>query len=242
MRNEMKRLLVLAVLALLPAAAAQAEGAAGYWTGELVVPAQSFEMTLDLVEKDGSWSCKLSVPQMGLRNFEGSNVTVEGSTVKFGLEGIPGEPVIEGTVSEDGSTLEGHVTQAGQQVPMKLTRGERPADADVDIYAEFRGDGVPGEGLAGDWKALIEQGPFKLRLILHVTQDADGNLSASVDSLDQGTEGMDVDDISIENGEVYFDMLELGAAFEGKMNADGSAIEGNWTQGQQMPLTFKRAG
>ncbi|HEX5603949.1 MAG TPA: alpha/beta hydrolase [Pyrinomonadaceae bacterium] len=92
----------------------------------------------------------------------------------------------------------------------------------------------------GDWKGAIDAGGVKLDLILHVTQK-DGALSATLDSPDQGATGLPIDAISVTGKSLKFEMKSLGASYEGIFSADGSQIEGEFSQGpQRLRLTFKR--
>ena len=94
--------------------------------------------------------------------------------------------------------------------------------------------------VAGDWLGTLEDGGQKLRLALHIKQAADGALSATMDSLDQGVNGIAIDKISFQNGKLSFSSNAVHGTYEGKLTA-GSTIEGTWSQGQPLPLNFKRA-
>lgn len=93
--------------------------------------------------------------------------------------------------------------------------------------------------VAGDWLGTLEEGGQKLRLALHIKQAADGTLSATLDSLDQGVNGIAIDKISFPNGKLSFSSNAVHGTYEGKLTA-GSTIEGTWSQGQPLPLNFKR--
>jgi pimeloyl-ACP methyl ester carboxylesterase len=92
----------------------------------------------------------------------------------------------------------------------------------------------------GDWKGTIEASGVKLDLVLHITQK-DGALSATLDSPDQGATGLAIDSISVTGKSLKFEMKSLGASYEGVFSADGSQINGEFSQqGVKLPLTFKR--
>ncbi|HKI03434.1 MAG TPA: alpha/beta hydrolase [Thermoanaerobaculia bacterium] len=99
---------------------------------------------------------------------------------------------------------------------------------------------VPGEGAAGQWLGALDVGPTKLRLGLNVEKTSDGGLSAILDSIDQGAK-IPVDTVVFERGILRLGLKAIGAAYEGTMNADGSALQGEWSQGgRKLPLTFQR--
>jgi len=92
----------------------------------------------------------------------------------------------------------------------------------------------------GDWKGTLEAAGTKLDLVLHINTK-DGALSATLDSPDQGATGLPIDSISVTGKSLKFEMKSLGATYEGVFSADGSQIEGQFSQqGLRLPLTFKR--
>ena len=95
----------------------------------------------------------------------------------------------------------------------------------------------------GDWKATLQAGPGKLRLALHIVETESGEMSATMDSLDQGAMGLRIDSISLEENKLEFTMNQLSGTYSGIVAADGQSIEGTWTQGpNSSPLKFERAG
>jgi len=92
----------------------------------------------------------------------------------------------------------------------------------------------------GDWKGTLEAAGTKLDLVLHISTK-DGTLGATLDSPDQGATGLPIDSISVTGKALKFEMKSLGATYEGVFSADGSQIEGQFSQqGLRLPLTFKR--
>ena len=99
---------------------------------------------------------------------------------------------------------------------------------------------VTGERAAGDWLGALKVGAATLRLGLHVDRKDDGGWSAVLDSIDQGAK-IPVGEISFVNHTLKLSIAAIGASYEGTLNAEGSAIEGAWSQGgQKLPLTFER--
>ena len=95
-------------------------------------------------------------------------------------------------------------------------------------------------GIAGTWLGVLDAG-LKLRLGLKVQQQADGKLTAKLDSLDQAAYDLPINSITAENGLVRFTATSLNLSYQGKLTADGSQIIGELRQGTlSFPLTFKR--
>ena len=95
-------------------------------------------------------------------------------------------------------------------------------------------------GIAGNWLGVLDAG-LKLRLGLKVQRQADGKLTAKLDSLDQAAHDLPINSITVENGVVRFIATSLNLSYEGKLSADGSEIIGELKQGTTgFPVTFKR--
>ena len=99
----------------------------------------------------------------------------------------------------------------------------------------------PASQIVGDWQGVLQAGDQKLHLVLHITQTSDGALKASLDSIDQGANGIPINEISFQGGTLSFSSAAVGGSYKGKLNVATSQIEGTWSQGQPLPLNFKRA-
>lgn len=106
------------------------------------------------------------------------------------------------------------------------------------LLAAFAG----AQTIEGDWQGTLKAGGAELRLTLHVTKGDNGALKATLDSVDQNAMGMPISSITVNNSVLKFEMAEIGASYEGKMNAADGRITGTWTQGGgSLPLDFARA-
>lgn len=97
------------------------------------------------------------------------------------------------------------------------------------------------QNIAGDWQGTLSANGAELRLVLHIVQNADGTYKATLDSVNQGANGIPVTSIAIKNASLNLTIDAVHGTYEGKVSADASKIEGMWTQRQALPLTFKRA-
>jgi hypothetical protein len=95
--------------------------------------------------------------------------------------------------------------------------------------------------IAGDWKGTLNAGGAQLRLVLHITAAKDGILSATLDSVDQGANGIPVSAITLKDSTLAFTIDAAHIAYEGTVNKDATEIDGTFTQGQPFKLDFKRA-
>jgi len=95
--------------------------------------------------------------------------------------------------------------------------------------------------IAGDWQGTLSAGGAELRLVLHVAKAADGSLKATLDSVDQNSNGIPVSSITFKDSKLSLGIEAVHGTYEGKLAADGKTISGTWTQGSSLPLDFKRA-
>ena len=96
------------------------------------------------------------------------------------------------------------------------------------------------QNIAGDWEGTLRVNGAELRLVLHVTKDDTGHLKATLDSIDQDADDIPVTSIALNGPDLNFSVLDVHGTYQGKFNAEGTAIEGTWTQIQSLPLTFQR--
>ncbi|RZJ43149.1 MAG: alpha/beta fold hydrolase [Brevundimonas sp.] len=96
---------------------------------------------------------------------------------------------------------------------------------------------TPAGELAGRWEGRISAGGQSLRIVLNV--DAVGG--ATLDSPDQGVNGLPVSGLSVTGGVVRFSIPAAGGAFEGALADGGRTLNGVLTQGgASLPLVFSR--
>jgi pimeloyl-ACP methyl ester carboxylesterase len=95
--------------------------------------------------------------------------------------------------------------------------------------------------IVGDWQGTLHAGAQQLHLVLHISESPEGALKATLDSVDQNANGIAIDKISFQDGNLSFTSTAVHGSYEGKLNAASAEITGTWTQGQSLPLNFERA-
>lgn len=97
--------------------------------------------------------------------------------------------------------------------------------------------------LAGDWSGTLDLSATQpdappLTVIVHLVREG-GGYTATFDSPTQGAFGIPVDSVSVEGQTLTVAMPGIRAAYTGTVNADGTQIEGTWTQGPvSLPLVL----
>jgi pimeloyl-ACP methyl ester carboxylesterase len=92
---------------------------------------------------------------------------------------------------------------------------------------------------AGEWSGLLDVGTLKLHLVFHVVATEDG-YTATLDSPDQGARGMVASDVTVTGDSVSIEFAQLGARYDARIAAEGTRLEGKFSQGGQvLPLDLE---
>jgi non-heme chloroperoxidase len=100
---------------------------------------------------------------------------------------------------------------------------------------------VHAQELIGDWQGTLVIGQAKLRIILKVSAGTDKKLAAELYSIDQTSDALPVDSISVDGKSVNFALPMIHGSYVGTLSTDSNSIDGTWTQGGSNPLKFERA-
>ncbi len=120
MTRSIRTLTLLAAL-LVGAAFAQTDPV-GTWQGAIELPGGGLDIRATFTLDGAALAGTLDIPAQGLIEFALAPVALEGDVLRFGMPGVPGDPLFEGTIA--GDAVEGTFTQGGQVFPFALTRTE----------------------------------------------------------------------------------------------------------------------
>ena len=95
--------------------------------------------------------------------------------------------------------------------------------------------------IAGDWQGTLKAGGVQLRLALHIAAAKDGSFTATLDSIDQGANGIPVTTVTLKDSRLSLTVDSVHGSYEGTVNKDATEIDGTWTQGPSLALNFERA-
>jgi D-alanyl-D-alanine-carboxypeptidase/D-alanyl-D-alanine-endopeptidase len=90
--------------------------------------------------------------------------------------------------------------------------------------------------VSGDYVGTL--GPLHLRL--HLKLDPSGAFSGTMDSPDQGANGLACADFKLNGNALSFSVPIVHGAWKGTISADAKTLTGTWDQGNPMPLVFTR--
>jgi pimeloyl-ACP methyl ester carboxylesterase len=199
------------------AAGMPAQSITGDWAGSLPAGGGVLRLLFHFSQSaDGSLAATFDSLDQNARGMAISSIKLAGSKLTLSSQQVNG--AFDGSLSPDGGTIEGSWTQR-ETTPLTLHR-------------------VVRSEIAGDWSGILDAGQ-KLRLVFHLTGTTAG-IQATLDSLDQGAKGIPVSSATLEGRTLTMALAAVGGAFRGTLSADGSTLEGSWTQGQSFPLVLKR--
>ncbi len=223
------------ILILAPAALA-ATNPAGLWEGTLKTPNGDIGLLFNVHRDGDKWAVELDVPAQGVSGLPLANVKVDGVTISFPMPG-PGDQHYDGKFSDDGKSISGNITAGGQAIPLDLKWKSEPK-------AVEKAPANSGEVqvLEGVWEGALDvPGGTKLHLRFNFTKNADGSITATLDSLDQGANGLPINSIARTGDSVKLDVKVVGGTYEGTLSKDASTMTGTFTQaGMPLPLTLQR--
>lgn len=200
----------------------------GHWEGYAVVFNNTVELNFDLVTSpEGTVTGTMSQPAEGIKHLPLLRVDLVDATVSIvAREDQP----LEGVLSDDGKTIEGLMRISGYEIPVTLSHvGDarvEPAAAIPPVASRF----------TGTWHGNL--GGSQLNLII---RNAEGSASAEIINLNQGNLTIPAADINADEDLLTLDLAAVSGAFNGRINADGTTLEGNFIQGAaQVPLVFNK--
>ncbi|MEP7353858.1 MAG: alpha/beta fold hydrolase [Acidobacteriota bacterium] len=119
--------------------------------------------------------------------------------------------------------------------------GGLPAQtAEPPVQAQKPVDVQLNSKVVGNWLGTLQAGASKMRLGFHILVNGQGELSSTLDSLDQSVTGILVRQTVFEDNILSLDIASVGARFQGTVSADGTEIAGTFVQGASRRLTLTR--
>jgi non-heme chloroperoxidase len=111
----------------------------------------------------------------------------------------------------------------------------------IATLATLAAGALCAQDLSGNWQGTLKVGPQELRAIFEIAKGDSGGWKATMYSIDQSTEGIPVNSVTLEGSNLKLKVDAVRGTFEGKLSADGQSIAGTWTQFQPLPLELRRA-
>jgi serine-type D-Ala-D-Ala carboxypeptidase/endopeptidase len=100
----------------------------------------------------------------------------------------------------------------------------------------FRARAQAKPNIAGDYLGTL--GPLHVRL--HLKVDPSGLVTGTLDSPDQGANGIPCADFRLDGEALSFTVPAVHGSWKGTVANDGASLSGTWDQGSPTPLNFAR--
>jgi len=214
-------------------AAARTVSLEGDWAGALQVGETELQLVLHLSrDGQGQWHAKLDSLNQSVFGMEASSVTHEEDHLRFEIASVGAR--FQGKIQPDHRSIRGVWEQSGDGLPLKFEKRAAGAASRAATAMVSKAEGT--------WQGAIEVTNMRMRLQMHISHDDKGKLLASVDSLDQGIQGIPAAKVTEANGELRFEIPAFQAEYHGTLGASRNEISGEWTQNDSVEkLDFHRS-
>jgi pimeloyl-ACP methyl ester carboxylesterase len=205
----------------------------GNWAGSLQAGDAVLHLVLHVAKAaDGSWKATLDSLDQGVYGIEVTTFAQNESTLNLAVSSVGAS--YEGKVSSSHQTIDGLWSQGGAGLPLVFHREARGAGTKAPSDAVFPVEGV--------WQGALETTGMRLRLQLHISHDDKKHLVASLDSPDQGVNGLPATRVEQKDFAFHFEIPLVNGNYDGTLNTAHNSITGIWSQtGDPKKLDFKRS-
>ncbi len=213
------------VLGLLWASAANA-AIDGTWQGKLTTsPGNDLVIQFIIAAKaDGTLSVVLNSPDSGaLKNVVASKATFVDNVLAVEVAELSG--AFSGKL--EGDVLDGKWSQVGESFPLKLMPLVKTAISKQTA-----------DLLRGRWEGKLEVPGSALTIVMVFAVGAEGNVSGTMSSPDQGSSQIPMGDVIATDEDIRFNIDRIRSSFKGKF--ENARIVGEWRQGSSFPLTLEK--
>lgn len=205
----------------------------GTWNGKLPVPGAELRIVIKVSENEsGQLSAAMDSPDQGAYGIPINDIALTGKRVRMAANSIGG--VFEGDLDRTAGEIRGAWQQGGASLPLAMVKEKsKPAGEAKDPKSGKKPAPTHPDAskIAGIWMGKLKVSGSELRIVFNIAQAQDGSLRASLDSPDQGANGIPVSEVVFEGKQLRLEVPSIGGHYEGKVNDDFSRIEGTWQQG-----------
>lgn len=192
-----------------------------------------------LQETNGPYRAVLDQIDLGLTNLQTTRFSAGRSSVVFESRS---NFAFRGTLDSGATEITGRWSWPGakRSQPLTLIRTQTPevvqAPLDVADYTPRT-----GSDLQGLWQGTLKINALSLRLNLKITEAADGKYRGELNSIDQPPViPVPATVVDYSRPRVTISFQGVGVVFDGTLDANGTSIDGKWTQAKSWPLTLTR--
>jgi hypothetical protein len=238
----MKALFLLLLSVAAGIAAPATNDITGNWMGTLAIDKVTLRLLFKIAKApEGRLTAKLDSLDQGARDLPVDKVTLKGNAVQLDMDFLKGFYV--GVLDASGKKMTGKWQQAGQSYPLTLERGSATAafGAEAIPAADLPASKQAAQKLAGRWVGTISAQGAVIPVGLTISKNPQGAATGTLDSPEQGLNGVPLSAVKYQDGKLHFEAHGLGAYYDGVSFNDNRSVTGQWHQADQiLPLSFKK--
>lgn len=202
----------------------------GHWEGNVSAPGMELDLQIDFAkDATGALGGTISLPAEHVVGLPFIEAKVAGKTVSFMARR---DQAFEGDLSDDGQWIVGRFFFEGYTPPFTLRR-----KGEARIEPPLKSPSIP-KNLEGVWNGSL--GSSALRVVLTMSNQADGFAIGQVVNLDEGDLRMPVTISQTPSG-VTLDLKAVNGSYTATLDAEKGELVGTYRQGtESTPLIFRR--
>ena len=181
---------------------------------------------------EGAFVGTISVAAQRVQGLPLTKVVVDGASIAFHART---DQPFNAVLSADGTSMSGSYNLEGHSLSFSATRVGEPRFETPLTSAPI------GKELEGVWKGALGGEGIGPRIVLTLSNQADGRASGRMVNLDEG--GLEIP-LAIEQkgSNVALTTTVVPGSFSGALNDSGTELAGTYREGTQViPLTFRRS-
>ena len=224
--------------------AASSKEMTGSWQGTLTAGQTKLRVVFNINQSaNGGLTATMDSLDQNARGIPVDSVTLTGTSLSISVKAVQG--LYQGTMDAAGKAITGQWSQGPNTLPLNLVKGtgtEAASPTEALSPADLEASKEVVQKMAGTWNGALATGGPVLHLRINLTKTANGTATGTMDSLDQGANGLPLSAIALKTGKVRFEVPGVGGVYEATLAADGATLTGHWQQnGQTLPLDFQKA-
>ncbi len=210
------------------------ESPEGHWEAALALDNRDIGVSLDLERNPKSgWIASMGIPSEGMTGLVVMDIGISGKSVNFTAVELR-MARMELILGPDG-IMKGTIASPQGPVPIVFKRMDRARveliPASPAVSKEFE----------GDWEGLLQTPNRPFRIVIHLKNQPDSTVAATIDTPDTKAMGLPLNDVKQTGQKIEFGIKVAHASFQGTLNQEGNEIVGQFGHEEsRMPLTFRK--
>jgi hypothetical protein len=199
-----------------------AQDIAGDWHGKLSYQGIELQLVFHITGQNGAYQSTMDSPDQGAAGIVVDKTTFENGKITIEVSAL--QVIYTAEMDEKGMTLSGTFNQQGIQLPLLMTKkGE--------VKSAMNPQGMDdAKKVLGDWHGILDLSETQLLIVFHI-MDVDGQMHSTMDSPDQNTNGIQMDETTFIDGRLKIVAKAMNAEYLAELTGEGDTLKGTFTQG-----------